>query len=203
MKIITIVSVGLLTCLPVCGFGAITLTISTGQLLESDGVTALSDGALLQVVADTDGTGFSAPSDSAFVTGTNFLVAEFSLNSATFGVPGSTIATLSGLTFAGGWGEDDDLLFRWFPTLTTSSISPGAGTSYGEFRTDSPQDGATIGWITPADGATESINFVTTSAFGSNPPSTAVANLSTVPEPSAGLLVLLSAGLLGISRRRR
>jgi len=65
-----------------------------------------------------------------------------------------------------------------FGKLTITNDKPGAaGIPYGQYRTDATIDGGDP-WITPADGATISLKFLTTEVGGSvNPPAAGNASL--------------------------
>ncbi|MES2310355.1 MAG: hypothetical protein V4507_15990 [Verrucomicrobiota bacterium] len=174
---------------------SVTINLGTGVLSNSSGIV-MSDGGLLQLVASTQDTVFSAPTASSFVLNDDQIEASWSLNGATNMGPGSG-TDLHSITFSysGNFGSGDLLQLRWFPTLTTASITPGVNTPYGVFRSDtSGLDQSDIAWIAPSDGSTVTLNFLTTSAGGSHFSDTmGQANLMAlaIPEVSqAGLLRL-------------
>ena len=178
------------------------VNLFAGQLFNSNGTTPMANGGLLQVIASTSDNAFYAPTIGSFVGGNadNIIAFSYAMNSATTGQTGSSLQGVT-LTYAGAFGVGDFLLLRWWPTLTISSPSPGAGTPYGEFRTASIVDGSTTGWIAPADGGTVSLNFATGNAGGSQPNSAGTANLATAPEPTSA--ALLTLGLVSLASRRR
>jgi hypothetical protein len=134
-------------------------------------------------------------------------------NSATLGIAGSFRDAITITLDASGTAQGNldsytnaDLLLRWYPTLTLSSSVPGAGTTYGQFRTDAVENSSDIPWQVPSSGA-DNLNFLTVaSGVGTEPTSTGVASLvvAAVPEPSSlaafGSLIVLGFAFL---RRRR
>lgn len=178
------------------------INMFSGQLLGSNGVTPVSNGGLLQLIASTTDTSFSVPNASSFVGGSadDLVAFAFSVNSATTGQAGSTLQSIP-LNYSGSFGAGDSLLLRWWPTLAIGSPNPGFGTPYGEFRTNLVVDSSSSGWVAPADSATIALNFVTAAAGGSQPTSSGTANLVTTPEPTSA--ALLALGLVSLASRRR
>lgn len=199
------------------GNAGIVITLNVGQLLQLNGTTPVADGALIQILANTSGTGvpiFDAPTTTSFTgtSGDNIVVANFTLDSSTVGTSGdfkvelSTSASGSQLPLnLTGVSQGDDLLLRWFPTLTTASTQPGLGTSYGQFRTDGKPDGSNITWSIPLDSSTPyTLSFLTMSQNGSQLNSLGIADLRAIPEPSTFVLFgIFALGLLGFLYRRR
>jgi MYXO-CTERM domain-containing protein len=184
----------------------VTLNLEAAQLLTSGSIT-IPNGCLIQLLGDTSTT-FGAPTSSSF-TGTDpneVVLASFAMDSSTVGVAGDfkepIILTLTGTGFPPD--AESDLLLRWYPTLTTSSSTPGSGTSYGQFRTDSIENGSNIAWVLPASG-TKALNFVTISQGGTEPNSAGVANLiiGAIPEPSTVSFAFAALALLAPALRRR
>jgi hypothetical protein len=166
---------------------SVTIDLSAGQLLTSAGAP-LADGSLIQLLASTDNS-FTAPSATSFTggAGDDIVLASFALDSSTSGVSGDFEHIIQ-LTLSSGLNAGDQLLLRWYPALTTASSAPGSGTSYGQFRTDSVVDGSNIAWVTPGDGATDSLVFSTSSQGGSQPDSAGEATQTTpgsTPAPAA------------------
>jgi hypothetical protein len=187
---------------------SVTLDLLAGQLLTSSSA-AIPNGALIQLIASTDGT-FGTPSATSF-TGSDaddVVIATISENSSTFESGGFSQTLHITLTGNGTAPDVGSLLeLRWWPTLTTSSSAPGAGTQYGQFRTAAVENGSNIAWVMPADGSSDSLNFETQQVGGTEPNSAGIANMTVaaVPEPST-IACMLGAGALGatmIRRRRR
>ncbi len=213
MKKIFVPVAAILALLPARGHAdTVVITLEAAQLLTS-GSTAIPNGSLIELLADTSST-FGAPTAASF-TGADaneVLLWSGTENSAVLGVPGDfkqtitlTLNTSPTEPFVGA-----DLLLRWFPTLTASALDPGAGTSYGQFRTASVENGSNIGWLVPSSGD-YNLNFITASqAVGGTPEpnSAGVANLivAAIPEPAnlpvlAGAFAAL-AGVFALRRRR-
>ena len=207
----TISKFALATVLVLCGFAhrsnaTITINFFAGDLMNKTGAP-VPLGGLLELVADTANNGFTAPTANAFVSNDYIVVASFSLNGNLNG-GGNPGQTANVLTFSptnlSGLDAGDPLLFRWFPSLTTSSSAPGAGTMYGQFRTVTSQDGSTLPtpWSEPADGQSYTLSFITQSAGGSNPNAVGYAVTPIIPEPSTPLMLGGSMSVLLILKRR-
>jgi hypothetical protein len=163
------------------------------------------------LIGDTSTT-FGAPTPTSF-TGTDpneVVLDSFALNSATAGVAGGFIQSIV-LSLTGSGVPPDvgtDLLLRWFPTLTTSSSTPGAGTTYGQFTTTAVENGSGIAWQLPASPANDDLNFLTVSEGGTEANSKGVANLvvgGAVPEPSSLAAIgsiIVCGGAVALRRRR-
>ena len=155
-------------------FATVTLNMSVAYLNDAEGSPMPTTGLVLLVASTNDGT-FGAPTSESFVNGDDTIVAKWDLS--TWSTPGLLLGSTGPLTLAGGWNEGDPFQLYWFPTLTLASTAPTAGAVYGQYRTNSPTDGGDL-WITPADGATVSLKFLTMAAGGSNPNSTGNASFT-------------------------
>jgi len=181
---------------------SITITLTAGELYQSNGVTPMADNGLIQLIADTGADGFTAPSNSSFVGGSpnDIILASFALDHNTFGSSGC-FSNLINYTLLAPVVAGNQLMFRWFPLLTISSSQPGV-TSYGQFTSLTATDFGN-GWIVPADGGVIDLNLLTLGQGGSHAESYGVANLL-VPEPTS--FAMLGSGLLMIGsmiRRRK
>jgi hypothetical protein len=177
-----------------------TITIELdADLLKGPTSTPMPMSGLVLLVASTNDTTFNAPTPTAFVSGDDIILAKFDLSGGTNGVclgfaPGIK-STLVG----------KPIMMYWYPTLNLNSTVPGNGTPFGSYRTDSPLDGSDA-WVTPADGASINLRFLTSDAnldyhnpAGSNPASLAIANQFVGGAPSPTLLIsLLQGGALNI-----
>ncbi len=182
--------------------GDFTINFAAGILTASNS-TPLANGSLVVLLTNGLNGSFSAPSSTAFVTGDDVLLGSFGTNSVDFDTAGGLIATLHP-TFSGALTTGQQLMVRWFPSLTTASLAPGAGASYGEYSyltgnlESDPSD-----WVLPGLGGIINPSLATASINGSSPNSAGQA-LLTIPEPStcallSGLAVL---GLAGWRRHR-
>lgn len=194
---------------------AVTINFTAGDLYQPLGSATnnyMPSGGLLELIADTSGNGFSAPTATEFEpAGTDdVVVATFALNE-NFDGAGTTQNALSydPTTFT-GLSVGDPLLFRWFPSLNLASSQPGGLTAYGQFRTTTNQDGSNLPtpWAEPADG-TYNLVFETIAEGGSNAEVLGEADLLTapatpLPEPSTYAMMGLSAlGLAAMKFRQR
>ena len=196
---------------------SVTLTFEVDRLKSSTGGDA-PNGSLLLLVADTSQDGFDEPSVGDFLGGSDddIVLSQFEVNN----LDGFWSDTTGALAFAsngdsrdgsfsGSWGQGDPFAIVWFPTLTAADYSVGssksasvtAGLEFGRF--------SDAGWDTPVDGTTLSGNstLVAQSTDSSEPngtlsPNVLQAGFSVVPEPSTGLLGLLSLSLFFVRRRR-
>jgi hypothetical protein len=192
----------------------VTITIDAGLLKNTTGTAVEPDGGLLQLLASPTGT-FGAPTSSSYYTGDNVLVTSFAVNSVNSGVSGETLNTLSFLalttsTYTITPGED--LLLRFYPSLTYSSgtnyatSAPPLATTYGQVRSNSvefPSDASETPWIVPSSGSTVDLTYITANDGGTYANNTAYATnvvlAGAVPEPATyALLACGVAGLLGL-----
>lgn len=182
-------------------FATITINLTGAYIQFADGFTRAPVGSLVQLVASTNDSIFTAPSADSFTgdSSDDFVVASFEVNLE----PGAFLEDIV-FSLAGTLGTGDQLMLRWFPQLTLTAAAPGADAQYGEFRTDAIENGSTTNWTVPADGSTHELYFLTSSAGGTRPNSEGAANFVVVPEPSTyALMVVGAAGLVGYARRRR
>ncbi len=173
------------------------------MLYNSDGTTPEGVGMLVQLVVSSTDNVFTAPNSGSYTGGSSddFVLASFIINSGA-----GTVAQPLIITFSGNIGAGDQILLRWFPTITgptppslTQAGAPPAGSPYGQFRTDIIENFSNATWVLPADGSTIDLNFLTTSGGGTQPDSAGRANLlvSAIPEPST--YALLACGIAGIA----
>lgn len=185
-------------------FGDVTLNLGAGVLRGPDG-TPIPVGSLIQLVASTTDNIFSTPAPGDFDGGSSddVIIASFSSNDF-LGFDGSVAESLV-FSFSGTLNAGDQILLRWYPSLTTASAAPSGGEAFGQFRTDAVENNSDIAWIVPADGFTGNLNFLTTSGGGSQPDAAGFATMVVpIPEPSTYALILIgAAGVVGYARRRR
>lgn len=188
--------------------GDFTIFFGAGILTNSNS-TPLVDGSLVILLTNGLNSSFTAPTSSAFVTGDDVLLDKFGTNSVDFGGPGGLIATLNP-SFSSALTVGQQIMVRWFPSLTLASSTPGAGTSYGEYSfTAGNTDSTAADWLIPGSGSIGP-TLATTAIFGSLNPSFGQASLlvagaTPIPEPSAFALLggLAALGLAGWRRRSR
>lgn len=180
----------------------ISMDFTVGILSDSLG-NPLPDNALIQIIASPDTT-FSQPTTTSFLdSGSNdILLGNLSFDSSTSGVTGAAIISLSDIDLSIYPVASDYLIIRWFPSLTTSSTTPGT-TTYGEFGYAND-----VTWVAGTAGSSNSYFFKTTSyESGPNPDSLGQASntVSPVPEPSsyATVIGLFSLGMMLLQIRRR
>ena len=218
MKKIAAILTGLLATSSI-SYASDTIELDAGVLRTSAGAPLTS--GLLQLIAVRTPNGvFANPTPSSFIGGDSsneLVISSFSFSQGTAGfVTGesdnvitysyeNTTRQFSATTFDPG----DALLLRWYPTLTLSSTSPGIGTTYGQYRSDGTPDGG-IAWFGPDNNRTialpNGLNFLTTSASGSNPDTAGLASnvVIGVPEPSSYVLIGgMCVCVLGLARIRR
>lgn len=166
--------------------GDFTINFAAGILTASNS-TPLADGSLVVLLTNGINGSFSAPSVSAFVTGDDVLLGSFATNSVDFGTAGGLVATLNP-AFSSSLTVGQQIMVRWFPSLTTASVAPGAGVSYGQYTfTGGNAESTLADWTIPASGVI-SPTLATAAVFGSLPDSAGQASLTTpsaIPEPSA------------------
>ncbi len=199
---------------------SITINIG-GGFLKNQGSTPVNYGSgLLLLVASTTDNTFNVPTNNSFVSGDDIELFRSTINgdgnSNGTNDPGEFLQPIT-LTLSGNFGQSDPLALYWFPTLTTSSASPGQGTNYGFYRSPAANlttdaDGSEA-YFTPADGTTGYTLLFLTSDAGSAintgssgiPFGQAAFSVSPVPEPSTYFLLgpCLGSLTLGLVYRRR
>ncbi len=192
----------LMTAAPV---GAtVTINLEAAVLFQSDGTTAIPMDSLIQLVASTTDSAVTLPSTTSFTGGSadDVILASFGSNNA--GGPGSFLQPII-FSLTGNLNTGDELMLRWWPSLTVSSSTPGTGATFGQFRTDAVENGSNIAWVVPADGSTVDLNFKDLAFGGTEPNSAGTASFSTtaVPETSTVLCAGLCAVLLLAHAARR
>lgn len=177
---------------------SVTFNIDAESLKTSGGTPMAPSGLVILVVSTADAI-FGGPTAGSFVSGDDAIVKSWDL---TVGGGGGGFGNgiLSGTTGSiplaniSGWDPGDPLQMYWFPTLTLSSPSPGAGTSYGQYRDPVGIDTSEV-WTTytPFPFGFRNLKFFTSDATfnspGTNPAVAGNASLTTVPEPSAYAMV--------------
>jgi hypothetical protein len=177
----------------------ITLNISAAVLQTTTSGQPMSVNGQVLLVASTTDLAFGDPTPGAFVSGDDVVLQRWNLDSSLG--DGAFQKTLNfALTDFANLTPNDPLRLYWFPTLDSSS-APQAGTPYG-YRNDGAQLDGGAAWQVPADGALAALNFLTTTAGGSNPDSAGVANSTIVPEPSNLITVFLVLGLCALRATR-
>lgn len=206
MKKLVLASVLFTCCIPALQAAAV-INLFAGQLRDENGV-AIQNGDLIQIVVSTGDSSFADPSGLSFVgsSADDVVAFSFAFNRATTNTDGADNRPISlnyeTPTNGKQIGPGMPILLRWFPTRDTLASSPSAGDPYGEFRTAAIVDGSTIGFVTPDNGATATLNFATQSIGGSQPNSAGVAS-KIVPVPEPATASLLAFGLLAAFGRPR
>lgn len=205
------------------GHASITINFGLGGVYTAGGSSQIAAGTIGVLVADTTGGGFAQGSDLIGSTlsvgstfGTNGRV--LGVLSATSDLFGSGIAgfeaainisdpLLAGLTFGSATtNTGSDLMFYWFPGITSAGSTITEGQSYGFFREDSKAalDGSfsDMSFNLPANSDILGLYANTIDTFGHLPNDTFQANsVAGVPEPSRMILAML--GFVGLMFRRR
>jgi len=204
MKKLVLLSAAL-ACLTVTEIraGTISMDFQVGVLADSSG-TPITDGSLFQIIASPDTT-FSAPTPTSFLgnSSNDVLVWSGGFDSSTVGAgPGIADMAVNNIDLSTYPIAGDYLTIRWFPTLTSSSLQPGASTSYGQYGYLNDNS-----WIAGNAGSSITYTFLTQSTgIGSATNSIGYANntVTPVPEPSSSAIVIaLCALAVTIHHRRR
>jgi hypothetical protein len=186
----------------------VALRIDAGLLENSTGTAPVPIGGLLQLLASPTGT-FGSPTTSSFAGGNDVIVENFAMNYNS-GTTGEVTITFSSISLsAAGVSAGEDLILRWYPTLTYSvatnyqTTGPSLLTTYGQARSDTIEfspavDPSETIWVVPAAGSTVDLDYITTSDGGSySNTSGYAANLVTgVPEPSTWALAGSAFGFM-------
>lgn len=191
--------------------GTVTLTFDLGLLTDAQG-GLLSDGSLVQILANYDGTTLAAPTAGDFLGGDTSAAVlwQGAFDSSTTGIDGAMTVFLSNLTLyadgtTGNYLTAGATLFvRWYPALTAADSAPGV-TTFGQYGY-SMLSGATLDatWVVPSAGSAVSYALLTLSVGGSLDESAgqAVYTTSAIPEPSTAAALCGLAGL-GLALRLR
>jgi hypothetical protein len=167
---------------------SVTMNIDAADLRTADGQPVPLGGQILLVASANDAV-IGDPTPASFVSGDDVILFRGSLDS---GLPGyfQGSANFSFGSFP-GIGAGDPVQLFWFPTLTSASVVPGAGTTYGTYRHGIGLDGSAP-WVIPGDGAVVSLTFITESQGGSNPNVLGYASHTVAQQPV--ILSLTGAG---------
>lgn len=192
----------------------VTINVGGANLYNANGSQLMQPGMLVQLVASTTDTTFNSPTPGSYTGGSadDLVLFSFNINQ---GAGATNVALIIDFANFPNLTTGDPLLLRWYPTIagpdTPSSTLPGGpavGSPFGQFRIDIPElnNGSNFGWLTPADGATITLNFLTQMI---NPTSThteseGFANMTVmaIPEPSSYALLAVGIGGLVLGARR-
>jgi len=204
MKLKSVLAIATLLITSLAASASVTINLGGAELFQSDGTTPIPTGSLIQLVVSTADNTFNLPSPTSFTGGSadDQILASFGTNDSSG--PGSFLQPVV-FTLNSAITTGDELLLRWWPTLTTSSSSPGNSTPFGQFRTDNVENFSTINWTVPADGTTNDLNFLDTAGGGTEPNSAGTASFMTaaIPEPSALALIGIGGVLIAVRRRTK
>jgi len=184
-------------------YASVTINLGGDELFQSDDTTPIPLNSLIQLVASTTDSTFTLPTTTSFTGGSadDQVIASFGSNNSSG--PGSFLQPVM-FSYSGNFNAGDPLILRWWPSLTTGALTPGA-TTFGQFRTDNVENFSTIAWVAPADGTTNDLNFLDTAGGGSEPNSAGAASFTTAPIPETSTVVcaFLCAGALAFHAIRR
>jgi hypothetical protein len=126
----------------------VSIEIIAGQLTDFSG-NVLQDGSYVSLFSLGTSGVFSPPTSVSFLSGTEQLISNFSLQSSTAGnTLGAFDQFVSGINVLlnTNLASGQQLAIAWYPTISASSLpaAPSVGTHYG-FYTDPT-------WLIPADG---------------------------------------------------
>lgn len=195
-KLLTLISaISFTTFFPLNTNATVTLTLHVKNLLDNNS-SLLLDNSLIQLITrDVTTNAFSTPTTTAFIESGEAIVTSFALQSNTAEAPGSFLRTFS-FSFSSGIAANQELLLRWWPTLTTANTTPLANAYYGQYNTTLIADNSDITWLIPSDGTTAvNLNFYANATTGK-------ASLQVIPEPSTYALAGI-AGLIAVAAIRR
>jgi hypothetical protein len=182
----------------------VTLDFTLGTLTGANGSTPIADGMLIQLIAAPTTAAFAAPTPTTFTSGSEIVLWSGAVDSSLLGFSGSmdiAPAPISSATLPAGWV----FLIQWFPTLSSSALTPGNGTPYGQYSTLNDAS-----WVAPAAGGNVAFSYLNVlSGLGSASNSLGVASLSTaaaaVPEPAtyAAIAGMMALGAVAYRRRQQ
>lgn len=207
MKKAILMSVLMLLISPVMANADVTVTLYIGQLLKQDGTTPFGLGSTLALLADADNDGFGQLNQgNTWSTDTGDVVLGSFQTNDFLGDGTGTSQNVVSFSY-NNLSLNDPLMLVFYDTpFIPSSTGAGGGVNYGFYRSDSPDAllGG-IGWLTPADGSTVDLFFITQSFEGSAPNAAGIAQFQTigtvVPEPVSSILALIGGGAMAFRRR--
>src|SRR5579884_1408634 len=90
------------------------IDLFAGKLLMADGTTAMPNGTLIQLIASTTDSTFTAPNTSSFTGGSadDIVVSSYVMNSSTGGGAGLDLQAIT-FSYSGNFNQGDPLLLRW------------------------------------------------------------------------------------------
>lgn len=184
---------------PQASNAVVSISAIAAQDLETSTGASVPTGTLFALVAAPSGTKtFNISSSNTIAASSPLAVGDLLGNDTIFylGTTTSTFANVNLSTFDATNYLGDSFAIVWFPTLTSSSSSVPAGTSYG-VATDQTADGTA--WVLPSSNSgnyTFGTDYTSLSA-----PLPANLTVQSVPEPSFSALA--AVGVVGIFARRR
>jgi hypothetical protein len=191
---------------------SVTINLGMAEVFaDASATTPISSGGLVNLFAKTTGT---------WGTNLSSIASDFSNLTSSFTPAGATLigSYSSGVgafgpeavsfDLTGGLAQNQELLAVVYPTLTTSSSTPGIGTVGFVYRTAEVLNFSDIAWVIPADGSTVALNALTTGSGGTLANTDlspgGAGGFTTVPEPSTyALLALGGLALFFVARRRK
>jgi len=198
----------------------IVINMAVGNLQDQNGVVTPAP-AIALLVSDTSGLGYAGgisnlAANSSLTLGSDLTIQGGGTGDQIIGkwviAAGSgangLLSDSTSFTLAAPLATAQNLYLLWFPTLTSSSSTPGNGTHYGGYQASALESAAVLGqpWLMPADGANITLGALTPANGGITAQSSLNASFATVsvPEPSSIALVVIGLfGAVGIVRRRR
>ncbi len=182
-----------------------TIDLMVGYLYNDAAATTLLDtGMTALLVADADGNGWDAYqnlSPDSFVAEGDRIIAIFGINGA-MGAAGTHADTHNWDNTGRGVAEGNEFALLWFNTpysLGIENVGPGAGVSFGLYRSD-----AVLGdWsfvVGPNNKAGFLQVFTASTGAGAIADSAMAATFVTIPEPTT-MALLAVGGLLAVRRR--
>ncbi len=160
----------------------VALNIYQGYLYKSNGITALPENSTMVLLCDANNNGsfgdLTQATNSWTADSGDVVVARWAFNyNADIGFGDAVVTFL----LEGGIGPNSKLMLAWYDkAYSADATGPGVGVNFGTFRTDNVQTGSMTSWITPADGATVNLSFLTANAGGDNAESLGAAQYQTI-----------------------